>query len=352
MSEFQPDWRNFAAVMQNRRPARLPLYEHFVNTPVMERYFGVQFGGLDGGGPADQAEFFRYYCRFFRELTYDTVSYEICLGGALVGPSALCGGQGPIQSRADFAAYPWRELPSRYWALARPRFDALAAVLPEGMKVVGGIGNGVFELAESLVGLEHLPYLQADDPELYADLFRAIGDLMVAVWREFLPRYSKHFVACRFGDDLGFKSSLLTNPVTVREHIMPQYRRVIALVHESGGRFLWHSCGCIFEIMEDAIAAGIDAKHSNEDAIAPFDRWIAEYGSRIGLVGGFDLNLLCAGPPETVYQQVLTEGRRFRRLTPGYALGSGNSIPEYVPQENFLAMIRAAQDLRREEGNG
>jgi uroporphyrinogen decarboxylase len=26
----------------------------------------------------------------------------------------------------------------------------------------------------------------------------------------------------------------------------------------------------------------------------------------------------------------------------GYALGSGNSIPEYVPQENYLAMISAA----------
>jgi hypothetical protein len=26
----------------------------------------------------------------------------------------------------------------------------------------------------------------------------------------------------------------------------------------------------------------------------------------------------------------------------GYALGSGNSIPEYVPQEKFLAMLECA----------
>ena len=31
----------------------------------------------------------------------------------------------------------------------------------------------------------------------------------------------------------------------------------------------------------------------------------------------------------------------------GYLLGSGNSIPEYVPAENFLAMNRAALDLDR-----
>jgi uroporphyrinogen decarboxylase len=30
----------------------------------------------------------------------------------------------------------------------------------------------------------------------------------------------------------------------------------------------------------------------------------------------------------------------------GYALGTGNSVPDYVPDENYLAMIRAALDLR------
>ena len=46
---------------------------------------------------------------------------------------------------------------------------------------------------------------------------------------------------------------------------------------------------------------------------------------------------------------MLERGRRYRRLAQGYALGSGNSIPEYVPVENYLAMIRAAQALRDEE---
>jgi hypothetical protein len=123
---------------------------------------------------------------------------------------------------------------------------------------------------------------------------------MCAIWAEFMPRYGHHFVACRFGDDLGFKSSLLTNPGTVRTHIIPQYRRVVDIVHAGGNRLLWHSCGCIFEIMEDVLAVGIDAKHSNEDAIAPFDRWIADYGDRIGLLGGFDMDFLCANGPDVI----------------------------------------------------
>ena len=40
-------------------------------------------------------------------------------------------------------------------------------------------------------------------------------------------------------------------------------------------------CGYgIFEIMDDLIALGIDAKHSNEDEIAPFEVWIEKYNDR------------------------------------------------------------------------
>jgi len=31
----------------------------------------------------------------------------------------------------------------------------------------------------------------------------------------------------------------------------------------------------------------------------------------------------------------------------GYGLGTGNSVPEYVPRENYFAMLSAATDLRR-----
>jgi len=33
--------------------------------------------------------------------------------------------------------------------------------------------------------------------------------------------------------------------------------------------------------MDDVIALGIDAKHSNEDAIAAYDEWIARYSERL-----------------------------------------------------------------------
>jgi len=110
----------------------------------------------------------------------------------------------------------------------------LGRCLPTGMKALGGVGNGVFEISEDLVGFQYLAYLSQDDPKLFADLYHKIGDLMVTIWVRFLERYSDDFVICRFGDDLGFKTSTLVSPVMIREHIIPQYRRVIDLIKSAG----------------------------------------------------------------------------------------------------------------------
>ncbi|OGV39536.1 MAG: hypothetical protein A2X48_12935 [Lentisphaerae bacterium GWF2_49_21] len=85
----------------------------------------------------DQAEFFKHYCRFFKDMTYDTVSFEVCITEILPDGGALMGGKpGPIQNRTDFEAYPWDDSPKLYWNRAESRFDALVKTLPEGMKLL------------------------------------------------------------------------------------------------------------------------------------------------------------------------------------------------------------------------
>jgi len=344
---FEPDYRYMLDVMANKRPARLPLYEHLISISIMEKIQNVQFAELGHGNASDLKEFCTQFCRFFKDMTYDTVSFEYCVLNAIPDSGAIMGGRpGPIQNRADFEHFPWDELPDRYWEKAAPQFDMLAHVMPEGMKAIGGIGNGVFEISEDLVGFEYLAYMMMEDPDLYADLYKRIGRLMHQLWSEFLTRYKETFAVCRFGDDLGFRSNTLISPAHIRQHIFPQYKDVIGLIHRHGKPFLWHSCGNIFSVMEDMIEMGINGKHSNEDAIAPFDKWISLYGDRIALVGGIDVDILCQKKPEEIVRIVSEAGHRFRESAHGYALGSGNSIPEFVPVEGYLAMIDAARHIR------
>lgn len=56
--QFQPDYRHFANVMLNKRPVRLPLYEHIVNASSMEKILGLRFAGLESGDAKDKAESF------------------------------------------------------------------------------------------------------------------------------------------------------------------------------------------------------------------------------------------------------------------------------------------------------
>jgi uroporphyrinogen decarboxylase len=66
-----------------------------------------------------------------------------------------------------------------------------------------------------------------------------------------------------------------------------------------------------------------------------------QVGHRIALCGNIDLGYtLTRGTPAEVDAEVR---ERIRALAPGggYVLGSSNSVPEYVPLENFNAMREA-----------
>jgi uroporphyrinogen decarboxylase len=347
--KFEPDYRHILEVLNNRRPARLPLYEHHIDAPFISKVLreNISSQGLKNH---ELEEYYRKVIGFWKDMTYDAFDFEAAICDILPGHGAIMGGMaGPIQTRADFDNYPWGDIPKIFRETYTPHFEAIRKTLPPGMKAYGGCGYGIFEASQDLVGYEYLCVMQCMDPVLFADIFRKIGDLWEILWSWVIENHSDIFVFFRMGDDLGHKTSTMLEPDIIRQHIFPQYKKVIDLIHRSGKKFLLHSCGNIFPLMEDIISLGIDAKHSNEDQIAPFPDWIEKYSDRIGLFGGFDLNLLVLEKPESVFQIVLEQGTIFRKTAKGYGLGSGNSIPEYIPVDGFMAMIEAVKEIRRKE---
>jgi hypothetical protein len=350
--KFEPDYTNILEVLNNRRPKRLPLYEHHIDAPFISKVFGETISS-EGLKSSELEEYYRKVIGFWKDMTYDAFDFEAAICDILPGHGAIMGGMaGPIQTRADFENYPWADIPKIFFETYTPHFEAIRNTLPPGMKAYGGCGYGIFEASQDLVGYEYLCVMQCMDPDLFRDIFKRIGDLWEILWSDVIEKYSDLFVFFRMGDDLGHKTSTLLEPDIIRQHILPQYKKVIGQVHKSGKRFLLHSCGNIFPLMEDIIDLGIDAKHSNEDQIAPFPLWIEKYSDRIGLFGGFDLNLLVLEKPETIYQTVLEQGTRYRATANGYGLGSGNSIPGYIPVDGFMAMVEAVKEIRKRESGG
>jgi len=347
--DFQPDYRNILDVLNNKKPKRLPIYEHHIETPFISKSLGKEII-LQGNSAKDYEEYYKTIIAFWKNMTYDAFDYEAAICDIFPDHGAILGGRpGPIQTRDDFNKYPFDEIPEIFWNTYTPHLEAIRKVIPQGMKAFGGCGYGIFESSQDLVGFEYLAVMQYTDPELFRDIFIRIGDLYELLWSEMIKKYSDLFVFYRMGDDLGFKTSTLLDPNTIREHIFPQYKRVIDLVHKADKKFLLHSCGNIFELMDDIIDLGIDAKHSNEDQIAPFEKWIELYGDRIGLFGGIDVNTICLNSYDEVYNIIMEKGEKYMKTAKGFGLGSGNSIAEYVPTEGFQAMIDAACELRKRQ---
>jgi uroporphyrinogen decarboxylase len=346
-TDFSPDYRHVLSAARNRRPARLPIYEHLISVAKMEEITGKRFAALHGGSYRDKVEYFTQYGAFFRETGYDTVTYEACITEVVQRGECLSGHvPGIIRNRADFDAFDFSAVERAFWNAFLDDFRALKDSMPAGMKGIGGIGNGVFEIVQDFTGYSALCMLRVDDPPLYAELFRAVGDLMVSIWRRFLAEFGELFAVCRFGDDLGFKSSTLLVPEDIRGLIIPHYRRVVDLVHAADKPFLLHCCGNIFDVMDDIISgARIDAKHSNEDQIAPFPVWVERYGKRIGLFGGVDMNALCTLTEAEIVRYTRDVLAR-SSAQEGLAVGSGNSIPDYVPAAGYLAMVNAVREYR------
>ena len=349
MNKFEPNAQNLIDAALNRKAARLPLYEHGFDVSVVEKIIGEPVVPLLAGTYAERVEAYRRICRCGAQLGYDCIPFERCITAMIQNGAGLMGhASAIIETLADVEEYPWDKKLAEYIQRFEVDFAALREALPEGMKAVGGIGNGLLETIQDFVPFQQLAFLQVDEPDAYELLWKKIGDLMVTLWIWLLENYTDCFAVCRFGDDLGFRSSTLIRPDEIRQHIIPQYKRVIDLVHAHDRPFLLHSCGKIYDVMDDLITAGIDAKHSNEDAIDPFDVWVNRYGDRIGNFGGIEMNIMTLNTPDEVKVYV-------SELLPkieghgGIAIGTGNQISSYTEPANWIAMTEAVREWRGEK---
>jgi uroporphyrinogen decarboxylase len=115
---------------------------------------------------------------------------------------------------------------------------------------------------------------------------------------------------------------------------------MVEAIHNRQKPAILHSCGNLAPIMDDIIDdLKYDAKHSFEDAIMPVENAYEQWGNRIAVLGGIDMDFLARRSPAEVAERA--KAMLLKTGCKGYALGSGNSIPAYIPVENYLAMVNS-----------
>ncbi|MEW6251137.1 MAG: uroporphyrinogen decarboxylase family protein [Planctomycetota bacterium] len=371
-----PDWRRFMQVLRRERPARVPLIELAVHPRIVDDLLGndgpprrTQPPSRRGVGPAcptagsalsaettappaslsTPAELAAQRCvRLQHRLGYDVVKISAPIPfniPRLAAADDVASGAGrpwtdehagPLACRADVDRFPWPAPRDVDFGPVR----AAAAVLPEGMRLIGFSG-GVLEFAMDLMGMTPLMIATRRAPEFVAAVIERVGRVLYSVFAAYCDFDS--VCALWLGDDLGHKHGLLVSPEFLRRQVVPWYRRFADLAHSRGRPFLLHTCGNTAALMPDLVAAGIDAKHSFEDGIEPVERCVEEWGGRVAVLGGVDVHLLATGAEAAIRRRTLAI-LSYAAPRGGYAAGSGNSIPDYVPPGSFLAMIEAVAE--------
>ncbi len=352
----KPDFNRLKASLNHQEPDCVPLFEMAIDPEIK-----TQFMGRSLKGHADEIEFYETagYDVYPVSLTVINVNMRAVEGTGhdssktlgLKIPSRTTTSykaeleayterhwaelhKGVITTKEEFLAYPWPDVDKLDFSI----LDEIGALLPSGMKV-GVIIGKIFTGAWFMMGMESFMLALGDDPELIDLIYSKIIPLQMRIMEAAMdhPAVGLSFHA----DDLSGNNGPLVNPDHYRKHAFPCYKKMCEMAKAADKPFIFHSDGDLSMLLEELIDLGITGWHPIEKTAHDINEVKAKYGHKIALIGNIDLQYtLTRGTPKEVGDEVHT---RILDLAPGggYCVSSGNSIPDYVPIDNYAAMLEA-----------
>lgn len=340
-SYARPNKQRTADAFRGQIPDRVPVFEVLVENPSLEHILGRTPSApstLANLEPAEYVEFAQktgqdviglsfYFTPFH---TTDADGREILLTDR-------------IRTRQDLDRLTHRVPDAIENAFALlDRYQAAVAKTDIGLFAL--TGAFMTHAYDSLFGFEDFMYLLHDDPGLIEDVLELQTEYYVQVSRRLVDYDLTFFYV---GDDVAFKSGTLFHPDWLRRIWLPRIARIMEPAAERDIPILFHSDGNIWELIPDLLGVGINGLNP----IEPYGMDILEvkrrFGENLTLVGNLDVGgVLSRGTPEDVRQEaaelIANIGRGGR-----YILASCHSITANVPPENYLAMVRTAQEEGR-----
>jgi len=224
-----------------------------------------------------------------------------------------------------------------------PRFFAdiadKIARFPDRFRVFQ-IGFSLYERAWTLRGMEPLMTDFHDQPEFVHELLGRIADYNIAQVREALKR---DIDAVYFGDDWGQQHGLQMGPRLWREFILPQLKRMYAVVREAGKFVMIHSCGDVDELFDDLLPLGLNCFNPFQPEVMDVYGLLPRYRGRLAFHGGLSTQRIL---PFGSVEDVRSEVRRLLELgrEGGYIFAPAHDVEGDVPLENMLAAIELVQN--------
>ena len=342
--EHSPDFERLRKALLCQEPDRVPLAElqvdikeAFLGKPVPDARTNVEFWTKAG---YDYTIIFPFATKAWQLSESWSTSRTTRADGGETERKWAPEGTGIIRSQKDFEEFQWPDADKADYGL----IEETAACLPPGMGLVCSVG-GFWEFTRDLMGFEALSIALSDNPELVDGVFNRVGDMVYGAFLNMMDH--KCIDAVWFCDDIAYTGGLIVSPSILRRYVFPRYKAMADICKSRGLPVIYHSDGDLWQVMDDLIDIGINGLHPIEPKAMDISEVKSKVGDVLCLMGNIDLGYtLTRGTPEEVEFEVR---QRITDIGPGggYCLGSSNSVADYVPIENYRAMIEAASKYGR-----
>ena len=335
----KPDFTNLQKVLECKKPDRPTLFELFMNDSLYEILTGRKRPNRE-----DELEHLKFVVDAFEAAGYDYATthgskFMFIEGQEKHKETISLNAREIIFDEKSFSDFKWED-PEDY---DYSKLEKIGDYLPHGMKLAVMGPGGVLENVISLTGYDNLCYMLYDDPELLKQVFDNVGQRLVKYYEIAAQHDSVGLIISN--DDWGFNTQTFLPPWAMSEYVYPWHKKIVDTAHRYNKPVILHSCGYYLDTMEVLITdLNYDGKHSFEDNILRVEDSYERWKGRIAILGGMDVNFVIEASEEDIK-------RRSRNMIEksldcgGYALGTGNSVPEYIPVEKYLAMISVIHDV-------
>jgi uroporphyrinogen decarboxylase len=349
MTSYKPNFERYLTAIRRQEPDRVPNAELGIDPEVKDALLGRPVKSLK-----DEIDFF--LAAGYDFLLVDTDLYAAPqIQQAILNPHEntattysahrqdrgwATGAAKAITSWKDVEQFPWPKASELDYTI----YDEVKRQMPDGMQAVTTFGH-LFTSAWQLMGFENFCVALIEDPDLVQNIIDRLGGETMLLLENVLAHDCVGAICIQ--DDIAYTSGPMISPRLLRKIFFPWLKRVADIAHAYNRPLLFHSDGDVSKVMEDIVAAGVDLLHPIEPKCMDIVAIKKAYGDRLALMGNVDLGYtLTRGTPDEVRQEVK---HLIENVAPGggYLLSSANSITNYVPLENYKAMLDATREFGR-----
>jgi uroporphyrinogen decarboxylase len=335
-----PDIEQFLKTLRREPAAYIPLAELGIHPIIKEQIIGGPLNTL-----RDEIE-------FWRNAGYDYVKLQpsadftpgiVKNDNHSDSPDRISNrnwaseGKGLITTRQDFEQFRFPAVNDFDYR----RFEEARLLLPDGMGVVGQYGD-IFTMTWEMMGFETFSFALFEQPELVRALNDKLGGLVLSMF-EWMAQCDD-VDALWYSDDIAYTNALMVAPQILDELFFPWLKKIGDLAKQHNKPLIYHTDGILYEVFDRIIECGVSAIHPIEPKAMDLGEVKQKYGDRLCLIGNIDVDLLARGTEEEIRKaarEAIIKGGGI-----GHCFGSGNSIPDYVPLKNYLAMNDEVLKLR------